>query len=146
MDGDYQHSPIYINKMFNLFKLKNLDFVVGCRPLFSKKIIGLSKFRITMSRIITILINFFFGYKTSDPMSGFFLFKKKIYIKNKKKLFNRGYKILFDLITTEKNFKVKDIKINFLHRKKGKSKMNIKILMILLNHLFFKFFLKLKII
>ena len=31
-------------------------------------------------------------------MSGFFIFKKKIYEKNKGKLYAKGYKILFDMI------------------------------------------------
>ena len=74
MDGDYQHNPIYINKMYNCIISKNLDVVVGCRPLFSKKTKGLSFLRINMSRCITFLINFIFGYKTSDPMRGFFIF------------------------------------------------------------------------
>ena len=144
MDGDYQHNPIYINKMYNCIISKNLDVVVGCRPLFSKKIKGLSFLRINMSRFITLLINFIFGYKTSDPMSGFFIFKKRLYLNNKKKLFKRGYKILFDLITTKNKIKAQDININFLYRKKGKSKMNLKILFILINHIIFKIFMKLK--
>ena len=40
-------------------------------------------------------------------MSGFFIFKKKIYLKNRKFLFNRGYKILLDLIYSSKeNLKI----------------------------------------
>ena len=41
--------------------------------------------------------------KTDDPMSGYFIFKKEIYFKNKEKMFGRGYKILADLLTVEKN-------------------------------------------
>ena len=53
-------------------------------------------------------------------MSGFFIFKKKIFSNNKRKLYNRGYKILMDLIyiNTEKK-KIFDVDINFDNRKKS---------------------------
>ena len=73
-------------------------------------------------------------------MSGFFLFKKKIYTQNKKKLFLKGFKILADLIFIKKNFKTKDIKIKFNYRKKGKSKLNLKITLIIIEFIFIRFF------
>jgi len=74
-----------------------------------------------------------FKKKTEDPMSGFFIFKKKIFIKNKKKLFAKGYKILFDLLySSDKKLKIFDVDINFRGRSIGNSKMNLKILYILI--------------
>ena len=69
----------------------------------------------------------------------FFLFKKKIYKKNKKKLFLKGFKILADLIYSERNLIIKDVIIKFDYRKKGKSKLNLNILLILLQFILFKF-------
>ena len=83
------------------------------------------------------------GTKTSDPMSGFFLFNKKIYKKNKYKLFAKGYKILSDLVYAERdNVKVKDLNITFNLRKKGNSKMNLKVLINIILFIFFNFFRK----
>ena len=66
-------------------------------------------------------------------MSGYFLFKKKFYLKNKKYFFGKGYKILADFIySTPKKLKIIDFKIKFIIRKKGKSKISLKILMILM--------------
>ena len=65
--------------------------------------------------------------------AGFFIFKKEIYKKNKKKLYANGYKILADLIyNSEKSLKILDQDIFFDTRKSGKSKMNIIILVKLL--------------
>ena len=64
-------------------------------------------------------------------MSGFFIFKKKIYTKNKKNLFNKGYKILLDLIYSDKKSEVTDISINFKSRKEGFSKMSMKVIFLL---------------
>jgi dolichol-phosphate mannosyltransferase len=54
-----------------------------------------------------------------------FYSKKKIYVKNKKYFFGKGYKILADLLFNSKsNILVKDYIITFDLRFKDKSKMN----------------------
>ena len=66
-------------------------------------------------------------------MSGFFLFKKNIYERNKKNYFGKGFKILADIIINSKeNLQIKDIYIDFKRRYESKSKMNTKILFILI--------------
>ena len=131
MDGDLQHNPKYIPEMISKFKKNKCDFVIGARNLIKKRVKSLSFFRQSSSFIMIKFFDFIFGKKTIDPMSGFFLFKKKIYIRNKKKLFLKGFKILADLIYSEKNFNIRDIVIKFDYRKKGESKLNFKILLIL---------------
>ena len=143
MDGDLQHKPDDILKLLNIFKKKNADFVIGSRNLFKRKKHNLGFFRLGASRILILVVNILLGNKTSDPMSGFFIFKKSIYKKNKKKLFKKGYKILMDLLYSNNSYKkIYDIEINFDTRKKGKSKMNFKILLLLLNMILFKFYAK----
>ena len=62
-------------------------------------------------------------------MSGFFMFKKKIFIKSQEKLIKKGYKILLDLLyVKDQKIKVIDVNINFDSRMKGRSKMSLKIL------------------
>ena len=143
MDGDLQHKPDDILKLLNIFKKENADFVIGSRNLFKRKKHNLGFFRLGASRILILVVNILLGNKTSDPMSGFFIFKKSIYKKNKKKLFKKGYKILMDLLYSNNSYKkIYDIEINFDTRKKGKSKMNFKILLLLLNMILFKFYAK----
>ena len=93
--------------------------------------------------MLILLVNFLLGKKTSDPMSGFFMFKKEVFIKSQKKLIKKGYKILLDLIYI-KNQKVKiiDVNINFDSRIKGKSKMSLKILIDLISMILKKFYSK----
>ena len=76
-------------------------------------------------------------------MSGYFLFNKKIYKKNKKKYFGKGYKVLADILyNSSENLKIIDYDIEFGHRLKNKSKMNFKILIILLEFLLTTFIKK----
>ena len=76
-------------------------------------------------------------------MSGFFMFKKKIYVKSEKKMFKKGYKILLDLLYNKgQKIKVIDVKINFDSRMRGKSKMNVKILFYLISMILSKYIVK----
>ena len=133
MDGDLQHPPKYIEHLTKKFFLKKADVVIGSRNLLKTKNSGLSFLRYVSSVIIIYIISFFLGKKTSDPLSGFFIFKKKIYKKNKRKLYANGYKILADLIyNSSKSLKIFDQDIFFDTRKSGRSKMNIIVLVKLL--------------
>ena len=136
MDGDLQHDPIYIPKMIKIFN-KNKVILLELE-LKNKRV-----------KVLVYLDNFinFNNYntrdnfkKTDDPMSGFFLFKKAIYEKNKNKLFLKGFKILADLIFLNNNFKIDDIKIKFNYRKNGKSKLNLNITLIIIQFIIVRFF------
>jgi len=133
MDGDLQHNPSNINKLIEVYVAENADIVVGSRNLFNKKNEGLGLIRLTSSKFLILLISLLLNKKTDDPMSGFFIFKKKIYELNKNKLFAKGYKILFDLIyASNEKLKIIDVDINFRKRSEGSSKMGIKIIFILI--------------
>ena len=137
MDGDLQHDPKYVKKMLKIYNKYNLDIVVGSRKLLHGKNQGLSEAR----RFASILLIYFFKIfkvKTHDPMSGFFLFRKDIYFKNKKFFYGRGFKILADILINSKQYlKIKDVHINFNRRFNSESKMSYKILLILIQFYFF---------
>lgn len=145
MDGDLQHPPKYIKNIAEKFFKKDADIVVGSRNLVNKKNTGLSIFRYISSILIIYIINFFLENKSSDPLSGFFIFKKHIYKKNKYLLFNKGYKILADLIfSSNQKLVIMDQDIFFQTRKFGRSKMNLLVLFQLLIFILRSFLLKWK--
>ena len=133
MDGDLQHRPEEIKKLYNKIKIENYDIAVGNRSLTKKKNEGLKFYRLVTSIALIFTVNTFLGFRTNDPMSGFFAFKKDIYLKNKKKLFNRGYKILLDLIySSSQKLNIIDVFIKFKSRGEGYSKINYKIIYLLI--------------
>ena len=124
MDGDLQHNPKYIINLKNILLKEDSDLVVGGRDLITGYNPGLGFIR-RISSIIIVFMFYLFGKKTIDPMSGFFLFKKKIYNQNKKYFFGKGYKILADFLFNSKtSIIVSDYIIIFDRRFKDKSKMN----------------------
>jgi len=144
MDCDLQHDPKYLPDMINLFFLENIDFLIATRN-FTKEITSQPRF--ILSFLLVKIINFLLGYRTTDPMSGFFIFKKSIYLRNKGRLYGFGFKILFDLLYAERDLLlIKEFPFKFNNRKHHKSKMNLKILYILVKmimYYFKKFYFKL---
>ena len=140
MDGDLQHKPSDLKRILYVYFKYNPDIVVGTRDLFKIKKHNLNFLRLLASRILILIVNLLLGNKTSDPMSGFFVFKKKIFQKSEKKMIKKGYKILLDLLYIKnQNVEVIDVNINFDSRMKGKSKMNLKILLYLISMISKKF-------
>ena len=136
MDGDLQHNPKYLPILINEFQRNKLDILVATRNF--KKREGLSFVRYVVSKLLIFFINLLFKKQTSDPMSGFFLIKKKFFNKSKRKLYGKGYKILFDIILSCKTKKILDYQIKFKIRKKNKSKMNFIVVMHLILLIFSK--------
>jgi dolichol-phosphate mannosyltransferase len=129
MDGDLQHNPDDIKKLYEELLISKSDIVIGTRN-FTKKKNGLSLIRCLSSIMIIFLFNFFLSKNTkkkiSDPMSGFFIFKKNIINRIKKRMYGKGFKILSDIIYTKgTNLKINEISIKFNYRIRGKSKMNL---------------------
>lgn len=84
MDGDLQHRPQEINKLYFKLIKDECDIVVGSRQLLKKKNKGLKFYRLISSIVLIFFVNLILGFKTNDPMSGFFIFKKKIFLNTKK--------------------------------------------------------------
>ena len=105
MDGDLQHDPKYLPKIFKIFKENKLDFLICVRDFTKRK--GLSLIRYFASILLIKIINMSLNKRTNDPMSGFFVFRKKLFYKYQDKIYGKGFKFLFDLLYQKKNLKLK---------------------------------------
>ena len=140
MDGDLQHDPKYLPIICKIFSNKELDFLVCTRDFEHRQ--GLSLIRYYSSKFLIFFVNFALNKKVSDPMSGFFIFKKKFYTLNKRKIYKSGFKILLNLLySTKKKLEIYEKKIIFKKRLKNKSKMNLKVLFHIIMSIFYYFFL-----
>jgi dolichol-phosphate mannosyltransferase len=140
MDSDLQHNTSYILKMYQSFQKNSSDIVIASRFLNNNITGNLGLIRSILSNFCIFLINSFFKKKTSDPLSGFFLCKKSMIIKEYKKFYLRGFKILFDILYNGRRYaRCEDIPIVFDKRKYEKTKFNYKIIIIFIKQLIYTF-------
>jgi len=144
MDCDLQHDPKYIHKLWSKLKEKKYDIVVASRFLNKNYSGNVSYLRTLISKMAIYIISIIFGKKTSDPLSGFFICDKRLVLRYRKKLYQKGYKILFDIIyNTHHKIRVKDIEIRFKKRLHERSKFNIQVIWLFLKQIIFtKFVVK----
>ena len=141
MDGDLQHHPKDIIRLIKKYEKTKCDIVIGSRKLFNYKKSNLSPLRFLLSKTLNKIFNIIFNKKIKDPMSGFFIIKKKVYTKTKKKLILLGYKILMDIVlSSNKNLLIQEVNIDFKIRDGGFSKMRFKILLQLVVSIIIKYF------
>jgi len=76
MDSDFSHPPQIIPKMVEMLRKSHCDIVVASRYVQGGAIQGWSVKRKIMSKLATSIAKLGLRIGTSDPMSGFFAFKK----------------------------------------------------------------------
>ncbi|MEM1577881.1 MAG: glycosyltransferase [Candidatus Pacearchaeota archaeon] len=132
MDADLEHPPEFIPKI--LKELKENDIVIASRYIKGAKTYQ-SFLKRFVSRIYILLTHLIIPSTKNikDPSSGFFAFRKKI-LKNIK-LEPIGFKILLEILVKAKYNKVSEVPFNFMSRKSGKSKFNLKQAFISFKHL-----------
>lgn len=137
MDSDLQHPPEKILDMLDVITTNGvadaeIDIVVGTRYSLGGSASGLgSIFNIQglYRRIVSTGMKYFTQIifiptrVTSDPLGGFFLFRRDI-IYNKR-LEPKGFKILVEILMRAEYKKVCDVPYHFSHRKNDSSKADL---------------------
>ena len=125
MDCDFNHSPIDIIKLTKKFQNKKLDFISGSR--FKNVKLKNLKTRFIFSYFYCLILSKFFGFKSTDSLSGFFVIKKDVLkkISSKKIFFGYGdyfFRLIYFL--NKKDYKFDEIQIKYGNRIHGVSKTN----------------------
>ena len=143
IDGDLQHDENILPQMFEIAQ-QGADVVVGSRYLTdgSGGVGNWNKRRIFISRMATWLIRLTTRQNLSDPLSGFFLMRKQVFLDCIKQLFGQGFKILLDVLSNYEPgvLKVKEFPYTFKARQFGESKLSITVIIQLLKFFCFKTF------
>ena len=125
IDSDLQHDEKKIPIMIELLKEEKLDLVIASRFFKNKEVLGLTKYRIILSKIANSLANTISKTKLTDPMSGFFLIKRSMFDRLAPNLSGLGFKILLDIFSSSQNkIRYKEIPFKFKKRIHGESKLD----------------------
>ena len=123
MDSDFSHPPQIIPRMLEALKKYQCDIVVASRYVKGGNIHGWPLKRKLMSKLATVIAKKGLGVRITDPMSGFFAFKRTI-IKGLK--FDAiGFKMLLEILVKTKGATVKEIPYTFTDREFGSSKVTV---------------------
>jgi len=126
MDTDLQHPPAHIVTLVHTLKNRDVDVTVASRYALGGSAEGLDG---VFRKIVSRSSNYFVWFllpptrKTTDPMTGFFAFKREVL--SRVHFSSQGFKILVELLTGLDTPKVIDTPFTFLKRKEEKSKAKL---------------------
>jgi len=122
MDSDFSHPPKIIPRLIEEIKRSGCDIAIASRYAAGGAVKGWTLKRKLLSSTATRIARKGLGINESDPMSGFFAFKRKII--DGLKLDAIGYKMLLEILVKTKSAKVKEIPYTFTDRVRGSSKLD----------------------
>ena len=98
LDADLQHDESIIPLMLKRLRGEGLDLVVATRYADSGSMGDLAPVRVRLSRLATRVTRAVAHVPVTDPMSGFFLFRRGWFEQIMRRLSGRGFKILLDML------------------------------------------------
>jgi len=122
MDSDFSHPPKIIPQLVEEIRTSDYDIAIASRYTDGGEVSGWSTKRKLISKGATGIAKAGLGVNESDPMSGFFAFKRKIL--EGIKFDAIGYKMLLEILVKTKGAKVKEIPYTFTDRTRGSSKLD----------------------
>ena len=116
-----------LKKYYKLIKSENLDAVLGSRFLKDSKVSDYPIQKLILNRIFNFFVSLIFFNKYNDYTNAFKIYKKKVLLEIMP-LISESFNIFLEipLKIISRNYKYKIIPINWMGRKKGKSKFKIK--------------------
>ena len=128
IDADLQHDETILPRMLDA-ALGGAELVVGSRFAASGSAgEGLSAVRLKASGMATRMAGMVARLRVSDPMSGFFLIRRDVFLGLAPRLAPEGFKILLDLLVSAERagmmLRIVEIPYRFRPRHAGESKMS----------------------
>jgi dolichol-phosphate mannosyltransferase len=126
MDADYSHNPKEIPKLIAPAK-KGADLVVGSRYCQGGGAVGWGAGRFLISKVANLVTRFRIEARISDYTSGMRCYSTRLVKGIVSDLHSQTYEIQIETIRQAnlRGYKIKDVPIVFVNRKKGKSKLTM---------------------
>ena len=132
MDADFSHDPNELPENINFFIKEKLDLLIASRYLSESKIINWSLSRRVLSKLSNFLAKNLLSIPLKDFTNGFRIYSHRATLKIISSCGNigDGFIILSEIIVVIKNnfFKIGEIKTIFVNRERGKSTVNLKLI------------------
>lgn len=132
MDADFSHDPKYLPDLIKAVEIDGFDVAIGSRRVEQGTIVGWNWWRHFCSAGAMFFSKLALGIQVKDITAGFRCYKREVLEKlNLDRIKSNGYAFQEEMIyRCERNgFSIKEVPINFVDRKKGKSKLGFKDIM-----------------
>jgi len=144
IDADMQHDERLLAPMLDLLRAGDVDVVVGSRYMQGGGTGSWDRKRLLISRFGTRLSQIVVRATLTDPMSGFFMFRRDVFEQAMRRLSQHGFKILVDLFASSpKPLRFRELPYEFRERRFGESKLDAMVaweyLMLIMDKLFGRF-------
>ncbi|WCT72707.1 polyprenol monophosphomannose synthase [Sphingomonas naphthae] len=124
MDADLQHDPAVLPSMLSLVREDRAELVVASRHVAGGSIGEWGAGRALVSRVASGLCRSRATKGLSDPMSGFFMLRRRVLDDTVPHLSGKGFKILLDIVlTSARPLRIREVPLVFAMRKHGASKL-----------------------
>ena len=124
MDADLQHDEKLLPEMLQRLTNGNYDLAVGSRYVEGGSLGDWSRGRRILSRVATISAQKLTRCSIADPMSGFFMLRREVFLQAIHNLSGQGFKILLDILaSTPKPLRIVELPYRFGIRLAGESKL-----------------------
>jgi dolichol-phosphate mannosyltransferase len=127
MDADLSHDEAILPQLISAIQDGN-DLAIGSRRIPGGGATEWPWFRRAMSSFATGLTKKTLGIKLSDPMSGYFFFRRSLFEACRGRVQGLGYKILLDVYCAGRPKRVQEIPFVFRDRRQGHSKISWRVL------------------
>jgi dolichol-phosphate mannosyltransferase len=125
MDADLQHDERILPQMLSALACDDVDIVVGSRYVDGGGIGDWDDRRASISRLATRISHLVVPATLKDPMSGFFMLKRRVFLQCVRGLSAVGFKILVDLFASSPTpLRFKEVPFTFRSRHAGESKLD----------------------
>lgn len=125
MDADLQHDERLLRNMLETLQEGECDLVVASRYSAGGGVGDWDPVRTWISRLATRLSRIVLRVSLSDPMSGFFMIRRSVFLGRVRQLSGVGFKILLDVISSSSQpLHLKELPYTFRSRQFGESKLD----------------------
>jgi dolichol-phosphate mannosyltransferase len=126
MDADLQHDETLLGRMLEILQTEDaIDVVVGSRYADGSGIGQWDQTRAVYSQFATRLSRSILNVDLRDPLSGFFMIRRRVVDESVRRLSGIGFKILLDFLTSSRRpLRVVELPYVFRPRHAGESKLD----------------------
>lgn len=131
LDADLQHDETLLGEMLETFHAHpETELVVASRKIGDASFGDMPRARVLISRLATTLTHLSIKSELSDPMSGFFMLRRELYLEVADRLYGQGFKLLLDICAAAgRTIALRELPYRMRARQAGKSKLGFQVIL-----------------